>query len=255
MGRVVLSILLMVIAWVGVGEAAETKVVVRAKSKDAKFIGTSMGGAQVTIRRSDDGRVLAQGLTQGGTGDTARLMVDPIQRGKPLADAGTAKYEATIDIGTPTLVTIEVSAPAAQPQSRITSSTEIWLIPGKHVVGDGVIVEIPGLAVDVLSPQTPEDVTLGDKSAMIPITANVVMMCGCPIESDGLWKALEYEVGALVKRDGEAMQSVVLAYAGKRNTFEGRLEVTKKGVYELTVYAYHPSTGNSGVDRATITVR
>jgi hypothetical protein len=255
MGRVVLSIVLVLAVWTVGAEAAETKVVVRAKSKDAKFIGTSMGGAQVTIRRNDDGRVLAQGVTQGGTGDTARLMVEPIQRGKPLADASTAKFEASIDIGTPTLVSIEVSAPVGQPQSLITSSTQLWLIPGKHVVGDGVIVEIPGLAVDVLSPQTPEDITLGDKPSVIPITANVVMMCGCPIDPDGLWKALEYEVGALVKRDGEAIQSVVLAYAGKRNTFEGRLEVTKKGVYELTVYAYHPSTGNSGVDRATITVR
>jgi hypothetical protein len=255
MGRVVLSILLVVMAWAGMAEAAETKVVVRAKSKDAKFIGTSMGGAQVTIRRSEDGRVLAHGLTQGGTGDTARLMVDPIHRGAPLADAGTARFEASLDIETPTLVTIEVSAPVAQPQSLITSSTQIWLIPGKHMVGDGVILEIPGLAVDVVSPQTPEDFALGDKSVVVPITANVVMMCGCPIEPNSLWKALEYEVGALVKRDGVPIQSVAMAYAGKRNTFEGRLEVTKKGVYELTVYAYHPSTGNSGVDRATMTVR
>jgi hypothetical protein len=233
----------------------ETKVVVRAKSKDAKFIGTSMGGAHVTIRRSDDGRVVAEGLTQGGTGDTTRLMVEPLQRGRPLADASTAKFEASIDIDAPTLVTIEAQAPFAQRQSLITSSTEIWLIPGKHVLGDGVILEIPGIAVDVLSPQTPEDVALGDKSVVIPITANVVMMCGCPIEPDSLWKALDYEVAALVKRDGVPVQTVAMAYAGKRNTFEGRLEVTKKGLYELVVYAFHPSTGNSGVDRATIAVR
>ncbi|MFZ5876330.1 MAG: hypothetical protein ACOYXU_07965 [Nitrospirota bacterium] len=251
----VVSLLVVVTVMAGLAEAAETKVVVRAKSKDAKFIGTSMGGALVTIRRHDDGRVVAQGLTQGGTGDTARLIVDPIQRGKPLADAGTARFEASLDIETPTLVTIEVSAPVAQPQSTITSSTQIWLIPGKHVVGDGVILEIPGLAVDVVAPQTPEDIALGDKSVVIPITANVVMLCGCPIEPDSLWKALEYEVGALVTRDGAPLQTVAMAYAGKRNTFEGRLEVTKKGVYELTVYAYHPSTGNSGIDRATITVR
>jgi hypothetical protein len=246
---------LVVMALAGVGEATETKVVVRAKSKDAKFIGTSMGGAQITIRRSDDGRVVAKGLTQGGTGDTTRLMVDPIQRGQPLADAGTAKFEATMDIDEPTLVTIEARAPLAQPQSLTTSSTEIWLIPGKHVLGDGVILEIPGLAVDVLAPQTPEDVTLGDKGTVIPITANVVMLCGCPIEPNSLWKALDYEVGALIKRDGVPVQTVAMAYAGKRNTFEGRLEVTKKGVYELIVYAYHPSTGNSGVDRATIVVK
>jgi hypothetical protein len=255
MSNIVLTVLLALTALVELSWGADTTVVVRAKSKDAKFIGTSMGGAHVTIRRSDDGRILAQGLTQGGTGDTTRLMVEPIQRGRPLADASAAKFEATINIDAPALVTIEARAPYAQRQSLITSSTEIWLIPGKHVVGDGVILEIPGLAVDVLSPQTPEDVTMGDKNAVIPITANVVLMCGCPIEPNGLWKALEYEVAALVKRDGAPVESVAMAYAGKRNTFEGRLEVTKKGVYELIVYAYHPSTGNSGVDRATITVR
>jgi hypothetical protein len=255
MGRVVLSILLVLAGLVGLCEAVETTVVVRARSKDAKFIGTSMGGAQVTIRRTEDGRVLAQGLTQGGTGDTTRLMVEPLQRGRPLADPSAAKFETAIDLDAPTLVTVEARAPYAQPQSLITSSTQIWLVPGKHVTGDGVILEIPGLAVDVLSPQTPQDVALVDRSAALPITANVVLMCGCPIEESSLWKASGYEVAALVKRDGVSLQPVAMTYAGKRNTFEGRLEVTTKGVYELTVYAYHPSTGNSGVDRATITVR
>jgi hypothetical protein len=255
MGRGVLGLLLLGTVLVGLGEAAETRVVVRAKSKDAKFIGTSMGGAQVTIRRSDDGRILAQGRTQGGTGDTTRLMVEPLQRGRPLADATAAKFEASIDIDEPTLVTIEAEAPSAQRQSLITSSTEIWLIPGKHVLGDGVILEIPGLAVDVLTPQTPEDVALRDQKAVIPITANVVMMCGCPIEPNGLWNATEYDVQVLVKHDGATIRSLPLAYAGKRNTFEGRLEVTKKGLYELVVYAIHPSTGNSGVDHATVVVR
>ncbi len=255
MGRVVLSILLVGTALVGLCEAAETTVIVRAKSKDAKFIGTSMGGAHVTIRRNEDGRLLAEGRTQGGTGDTTRLMVEPLQRGRPIADATAAKFEASIAIDEPTLVTIRAEAPAAQRQSLITSSTEVWLIPGKHILGDGVILEIPGLAVDVLAPETPGDVALRDRKAVIPVTANVVLMCGCPIEASGLLNAAEYEVGALVKHDGALIQTLPLAYAGKRNTFEGRLEVTKQGVYELVVYAYHAATGNSGVDRATIVVK
>ena len=52
-----------------VSEAVQTKLVVRAKSKDAKFIGTKMGGAMVVIRDSETGRGLAEGLTAGGTGD------------------------------------------------------------------------------------------------------------------------------------------------------------------------------------------
>ena len=66
----------------GVSGAAETRVMVRARTKDAKFIGTSMGGALVVIRKADTGEVLASGLTSGGTGDTRRIMNDPHVRGR-----------------------------------------------------------------------------------------------------------------------------------------------------------------------------
>jgi len=54
--------------------AEPTDIVVRVLSKDAKFIGTSMGGMQVTLRDAHTGEILATGLTRGGTGDTKRLM-------------------------------------------------------------------------------------------------------------------------------------------------------------------------------------
>jgi hypothetical protein len=61
-------------------------------------------------------------------------------------------------------------------------------------------------------------------------------------------------VKALVKHDGKTVATIPLAYANRPNAFEGRLEVTGKGVYEVTVYAFDPATGNSGVDRATFMV-
>ncbi|HET6370026.1 MAG TPA: hypothetical protein VFG95_02445 [Nitrospiria bacterium] len=250
-----LSLILIGTFLAGIGEAAETRMIVRAKSKDAKFIGNSMGGAWVVIRESETGKILAKGLTQGGTGDTRRIMVEPGRRGVPLSDPTAAKYEAKIDIAEPLLVTVEVQAPYGQRQSTVKSSTQIWLIPGKDLLGDGVILEVPGIAIDILSPPTPEQATLVDQKAVIPIRANVAMMCGCPIEPEGLWDAKGYEVGAIVKRDNKIVQTVPLVYAGKRSTFEGRLETTEKGLYELVVYAYNASTGNSGVDRATVEVK
>jgi hypothetical protein len=255
MSKWLLSLILIGTFLAGIGEAAETRMIVRAKSKDAKFIGTSMGGAWVVIRESETGKVLAQGMTEGGTGDTRRIMVEPGKRGVPLSDPTTAKFEAKIDIAEPLLVTVEVQAPYGQRHSTVKSSTQIWLLPGKDLLGDGVILEVPGIAIDILSPQSPEQVTLVDQKAVVPIKANVVMMCGCPIEPGGLWDAKDYEVGAILKRDNKIVQTLPLVYAGKRSTFQGRLEATEKGLYELVVYAYDASTGNSGVDRATVEVK
>lgn len=130
--------------WVGVmltplllgsiAEAAQTKVVVRAKAKDAKFIGSLMG-ALVIIRDSETGEVLARGFTTGGTGDTRKIMVDPLKRGQPITDDATAKFEARIELSEAKLVTIEVLAPYGQRQSMTTNTVQIWLIPGKDVSG------------------------------------------------------------------------------------------------------------------------
>lgn len=160
----------------GVCGAAETRVTVRARTKDAKFIGTSMGGALVVIRKADSGEVLASGLTSGGTGDTKRIMNDPLVRGAQITDASTAGFEAKLDLSEPTFVTVEVSGPMGQPQSVAKATVQTWLIPGRHVAGDGLVVEIPGFAVNVAAPRAHEVIALEGGKAQVPLVANVVMM-------------------------------------------------------------------------------
>lgn len=160
----------------GAGGAAETRVVVRAKTKDAKFIGTSMGGALVVIRRADTGEVLASGLTSGGTGDTKRIISEPHARGVQLTDTSTAGFEARLDLAEPTFVTIEVAGPMGQRQSVARASLQTWLIPGRHVLNDGVMVEIPGFAVNITAPRAHEVFELEGGKAKAPLVANVVMM-------------------------------------------------------------------------------
>jgi len=161
---------------VGVGGAAETRVMVRARTKDAKFIGTSMGGALVVIRKADTGEVLASGLTSGGTGDTKRIMNDPLVRGAQITDASTAGFEAKIELAEPTFVTVEVTGPMGQRQSAAKATVQTWLIPGRNVAGDGLMVEIPGFAVNVAAPRAHEVVALEGGKAQVPLVANVVMM-------------------------------------------------------------------------------
>ncbi|PTL75208.1 hypothetical protein [Vitiosangium sp. GDMCC 1.1324] len=234
--------------------AAETRVVVRARARDGKFIGTSMGGARVVLRDTETGQVLASGLTTGTTGDTQRLMTQPHARGTPLTDEQAAKFETTLNLDEPRLVTVEVSAPEAQRQARVLSSTQVWLLPGKHLQGDGLILEVPGFVVDALAPQAHERLKLTGGKLMVPVRANVVLMCGCSTEPGGLWDSNRYEIQAVVKLEGKPLTTVPLSYAGKTSTFAGEIPVQQKGAYEVTVTAYDPVTGNTGVDRTSFLV-
>ncbi len=155
-----------------VTEAVQTNLVIRAKSKDAKFVGTKMGGAVVIVKDSATGKVLAEGLTEGGTGDTGKIMIDPKTRFGTIGD-GAAKFETSINIDEPTLVTIDVSAPYVYRDNMIKSSTQMWLIPGKHITGEGIIIEVPGFSVNARSM---EKVKLEGGKAFIPVQAQIVMI-------------------------------------------------------------------------------
>ncbi len=238
----------------GAFAAQPTHVVVHVRAKDAKFVGTSMGGALITIRDSDTGEVLAQGVTRGTTGDTQTLMKTPHARGTQLSDDAAAKFDAVVDLEEPRLVTVEAKGPLAQRQSAVTVSTQVWLIPGKDIPGDGILLELPGFAVDLLSPQTHESIKLVNNEATLAITANVVMMCGCPVTVGGLWDAKKYEVKALVKHGETFVGEIPLAATGKASTFRGELQVSETGVYEIIVYAYDAGSGNTGVDKTTVVI-
>ena len=238
----------------GLAAAEVTKVVVRVKSRDAKFVGTSMGGARVVIREAGTGEVLARGVTRGGTGNTKRIMVEPWPRRQALSDASAAKFEAELDLSEPVFVTVEVHAPLAQKQSAVTASTQLWLIPGKHIAGDGVLIEVPGFVVDILTPQTPDRVKIESGEATIPIKANVVMMCGCPVTEGGLWDAQNYQVAARLKHNGVLTAEIPLAVTEKASLFAGEAKVSEPGTYEIIVYAYDEQMGNTGVDKAIVRV-
>jgi len=173
-GRIVIAGLALLTVLATAAGAVETRVTVSVLSKDAKFIGTSMGGAMVTIRNADTGEVLATGLTDGSTGNTGLLMKQDITRRTVLVDENSAKFTATIDIDVPTLVEISARGPMAQRQSVASASVTQWLIPGRDVTaGNGVLLEIPGFVVDVLAP--PAHVKL-QGPLDVPVRANLTMM-------------------------------------------------------------------------------
>ncbi len=235
--------------------ATDTKLMVRAKAKDAKFIGSSIGGAHIIVRNTLNGHILAEGETTGSTGNTDLIMRSPHERYTQLSDNDTAGFLAVVDIDEPTFVQIEVISPINKRNAQIHASTQIWLIPGKDILGDGIVLEIPGFIIDILEPNTHQYIPLETViTSGINIKANIVMMCGCPIQKDGLWDSNLMEVRAVVQKDGEAYTDVPLDNPGQ-NIFEGNLVVKESGYYQITVYAYNSKTGNTGVDKINYVVR
>jgi len=141
--------------------AVETIITVRTISRDAKVMGTKVGGARITVREAKSGRLLTKGIQMGGTGDTKKIMVEPHARGELIYGAGEAgSFEARLDLTEPTWVEITAEGPLGYPQSMARASKTILVIPGEDVRGEGVLLEIHGFNVELLTPKA--EVTAGE---------------------------------------------------------------------------------------------
>jgi len=144
-------------------EKVSTKIIVRVVSKDAKVIGSGVGGALVRIKSLETGEILAQGKQEGSTGDTDRIMVQPHKRGEVLfGTPDAAFFQAEIPLDKPTQVEIYTEAPLAYPHAIQKGSKTLNLIPGKHILGEGIIIGLNGLIVNILSPSSKESLKKGE---------------------------------------------------------------------------------------------
>ncbi len=144
-------------------EKIVTKVAVRVVARDAQVIGSGVGGALVRIKNLETGEILAEGKQEGGTGSTDRIMIQPRPRGEIIYGTfGAAFFEAKIPLERPTSVEIYAEAPLAYPQSIQKGSKTLVLVPGKHILGDGVVIELNGLIVNVVSPSPKERLKRGE---------------------------------------------------------------------------------------------
>ena len=155
-------------------EKISTKIIVRVVSKDAKVIGLGVGGALVRIKNLETGEILAQGKQEGGTGNTDRIMVQPHKRGETLyGTPDAAFFQAEIPLDKPTQVEIYTEAPLGYPHAIQKGSKTLTLIPGKNILGEGIIIELNGLIVNILSPSLKEGLKRGEE---VVIKAEVRML-------------------------------------------------------------------------------
>ena len=196
---------------------------------------------------------MAKGVTAGTTGDTNRIMRKEQRRHSPVSTPDAAVFRTELDVDGPTRIEIVAEGPLAYPRSMSRVSVTQWLVPGKHVTGgDGVVLELPGFVVAVLEP-LPDQKLVGVPQK-VRLTVHVAMMCGCPIEPGGIWDAEKLEVVAMLTRDGAPAERVPLRYAGSTSRFEASVELDAAAEWDVTVYAYDPANGNTGVDRTKIVV-
>ncbi|WP_425409953.1 hypothetical protein [Hyphococcus sp.] len=247
-----LAVLFTAYALVTAPAAAEpTDVTVRVIAKGAKFIGDSMGGVRIVLRDAATGAILAEGVTTGGTGDTNKIMREGIDRYGARWTPGAAAFNARLDIDAPVKIRVEATGPLAQPQSALTVTSEQWVVPGHPVTGgDAWLLEMPGFAVDILTPAAHSSA-----DGEITIAANVVMMCGCPVTPGGLWNADAYDIKAMIYRNGEQVDEVTLEYAGEASQFKAMFFPKDNGAYQIIVVAFDEASGNTGLDRTSVLVR
>jgi hypothetical protein len=228
-----------------------TKVLVRALARDAKIIYDNVGGAHFTFKDATTGRMLAEGVQKGSSGDTDLIMVKPRQRGTKVFDTpGSAGLVVTLK--EPTLVEITAEGPLKFQHSMQRSSKTVLLIPGQNVLGEGIILEIHGFIVSLLN--FGEEGKKINSNEPLDVRATVTMMCGCPIESKGLWDADKIRVVARLVKDGKVVEETPLLYAGEMNTFAGKIKPLPPGQYQLQVLVMDPLNANFGMTQNRLTV-
>ncbi len=257
MSKIVLGVSLVVLG-LGVGapglcqaqesgetSSAVTRVMIRVVSRDAKIIGSGVGGVRVRVVDAKTGEVLAEGVQEGGTGDTQLIMSTAHGRGMKVFDTeGAAGFLAELRLNEPTIVTISAVGPLGHPQATQSASKQMLIMPGGHVEGDGVILELHGFIVEILQPEP-----LVPAAGTLDVRARVRMMCGCPLTPGGMWNSDRIAIEARLWADGKIVARAPLSFAGEASLFSGKLPVPggqKWRDVELEVAAAQPETQNFG---------
>lgn len=231
----------------------ETPVTVRVIAHDAKLIGNSMGSVDITIKDQSTGTILASGKTEGSTGDTKRLVLNDKSRYDEISTPGSAAFQTTIPLTRPVFAEIEATFHTAYTGHPITMTQTQWLIPGKAMSGDGIVLDMPGFAMRIQHPLPHASLSMEDKED-VHIDLFMIMLCGCPISPGGTWDSEPMEVEALVYEGKEFIRSIPFENTAT-NHFRADLSGLQQGGYDVYVSAYDPRSKNTGVEKIHVTLQ
>ncbi|WMS86288.1 hypothetical protein [Pleionea litopenaei] len=226
--------------------AQKTPIKIYVLAHGAKFIGDKTDGATVEIRRSDNQQLLAQGITTGGTGNTTLIMKTDHATNMILTDDQTASFTTVLDIDKPTKITITARGPLSIKPRGAEVSTQVWLIPGKDFSqGNAITLSLRGFLIDA---------SVSSEQNSVQVETLITLMCGCPVEPEGLWNASDYQLNVALLKNDQLVEQKPLNFT-QDSQFEARFEGIEPGVYQVMITAFDPITANSGVQELSVTVK
>ena len=232
--------------------AISTSVVVRVVASHAMALGDNVGGAAVTIRDAETGAILVAGRQSGPSGDARSIMQTPHLHIEPVYSVReSASFSADLQLTKPTLVEVVGEGPLRFPQAMRRASKMVLLYPGKGVTGDGIVLELNGLLVNIEAPTTDRPLGIGDEGT---VRATVKMLCGCVVEPFGNWDSRKMELYGELRLGEKVIQRIDLYHQAK-GSFTGAFQIPRslKGEQSISlrVMAADPDAANVGMDELT----
>lgn len=202
-----------------------TTVVVRVVGNHALALGDTVGGADVTIRDAETGAVLASGLQTGAGGDLRSIMQTPREHIEQVySTKGAAAFTATLHLAKPTLVEITGEGPLKFPHAKRRASKTVLLYPGRHVTGDGIVLDLNGLLVQLESPPKDRPLGIGDTGT---IHATVKMLCDCVVEPFGNWDSRKMQLYGEMRVGARVVAKIDLYHQGPKGLFLGNFVIPR----------------------------
>ena len=230
-----------------------TSLVVRVVGSHGMPLGDAVGGAAITIRDVATGAVLASGKQTGSSGDLRAIMQTPRLPTEPLYSTNdSASFKVDLVLNKPTLVEVIGEGPLKFPAAKRRASKTVLLYPGKHVTGDGVVLQLYGMIVQIEAPKPDRPLGIGDG---VIVRATVRMMCDCIVEPYGNWDSRKMSLYGEARVDGTVIGQVEFFHQGPQGILQGDYTIPKwlKGKDRLTlrVVASDAEGINVGYDEIT----
>ena len=136
------------------GPPVTTNVVVRVVGNHGMPLGDTVGGAVVTIKDVETGAILASGTQTGSTGDLRAIMQTPrLPTEQIFSTKDSASFKAELALSKPTVVEVIGEGPLKYPAAKRRASMTVLLYPGKPITGDGIVLQLYGMIVQIETPK------------------------------------------------------------------------------------------------------
>ena len=94
------------------------------------------------------------------------------------------------------------------------------------------------------------------ENALLALTVQITLGCGCPTCAGGRWDASRFRVEARISVENSAMPEIItMNYSGRTSEFIGTVPVSKPGQYCTEIMASDPETGLAGRTHIKFTVK